>query len=174
MHVSKRHRMLFNAEVTPVKPFSMMMMTCLGMTRDDYNIITASQIASNLSEYLLFQYEYHKIYLKSILFSVSEKETSFSITPSKCQHPRNSNTQKNWRNSLNFEQCSFNKKNADTLAKRVDPDQEQTVWVSCFCQNLSVRELKDHYSIQRHDLTLNFKDWNHYFEVSSSDKKTLA
>ena len=29
----------------------------------------------------LFQYEHHKIYLKSVLFSVSEKETNFSITP---------------------------------------------------------------------------------------------
>ena len=32
---------------------------------------------------ILFQYEHHKIYLKSVLFSVSEKETNFLITPRK-------------------------------------------------------------------------------------------
>ena len=29
--------------------------------------------------------EHHKIYLKSVLFSVSEKETNFSITPRICK-----------------------------------------------------------------------------------------
>ena len=47
----------------------------------DYDVITASHIASNWSQYILFQYEHHKIYLISVLFSVSEKETKFSITP---------------------------------------------------------------------------------------------
>ena len=46
-----------------------------------YDVITASQVASNSSLCILFQYEHHRIYLKSILFSVSEKETNFSITP---------------------------------------------------------------------------------------------
>ena len=47
----------------------------------DYDVITASQVASNSSLYILFQYEHHTVYLKSVLFSVSEKETNFSITP---------------------------------------------------------------------------------------------
>ena len=52
----------------------------------DYDVITVSQIASNSSLYILFQYDRHKIYLKSELFSVSEKETNFSITPRITSH----------------------------------------------------------------------------------------
>ena len=48
---------------------------------DAFRYVTASQIASNSSLYILFQYEHHTIYLKSVLSSVSEKETNFSITP---------------------------------------------------------------------------------------------
>ena len=47
----------------------------------DYDVITASQIASNSSLYILFQFEHHKSYLNSVLFYVSEKETKISITP---------------------------------------------------------------------------------------------
>ena len=47
----------------------------------DYDVMTASQVASNSNLHILFQYEHHKIYLKSVLLSVSEKETNFSITP---------------------------------------------------------------------------------------------
>ena len=47
----------------------------------DYDVITASQIASNSSLYILFQYEHHKIHLKYERLSVSEKGTNFSITP---------------------------------------------------------------------------------------------
>ena len=61
-------------------------MTPLGMPRDvTCNRLWRHNCFSNSIQFELiqffFQYERHKIYLKSVLFSLSEKETNFSITP---------------------------------------------------------------------------------------------
>ena len=72
------------AEATREKRFTTM--TPLGMSRDVMcHRLWRHKCFSNSIQfehiYILFQYEHHKIYLKFVLFSVSEKETNFSITP---------------------------------------------------------------------------------------------